>query len=183
MILHADAALLVADKPAGLPTVPGRPVELHDCLWQRVRTQYADALVVHRLDMATSGLMLLYLCLSVPEALMQRAFRFKQRMIIQPAAKIAFAGVSIVFAVWGFGAWSMVIGSYASIITLLVLSWSMARWRPFRGRFSVRLWREMAKFSLPLVLEHMADSIRDTFQQVLLGRRLGTADLGQYRYG
>ncbi len=136
-----------------------------------------------QISAATSGLMLLYLCLSVPEALMQRAFRFKQRMIIQPAAKIAFAGVSIVFAVWGFGAWSMVIGSYASIITLLVLSWSMARWRPFRGRFSVRLWREMAKFSLPLVLEHMADSIRDTFQQVLLGRRLGTADLGQYRYG
>ncbi|MBS0441760.1 MAG: RluA family pseudouridine synthase [Proteobacteria bacterium] len=58
MILHADAALLVADKPAGLPTVPGRPVELHDCLWQRVRAQYVDALVVHRLDMATSGLVL-----------------------------------------------------------------------------------------------------------------------------
>ncbi len=58
MILHADAQLLVADKPAGLPTVPGRPVELHDCLWQRVRALYADALVVHRLDMATSGLVL-----------------------------------------------------------------------------------------------------------------------------
>ncbi len=58
MILHADAALLVADKPAGLPSVPGRPVELHDCLWQRVRAMYADALVVHRLDMATSGLVL-----------------------------------------------------------------------------------------------------------------------------
>ena len=58
MILHADAALLVADKPAGLPSVPGRPVELHDCLWQRVRAIYADALVVHRLDMATSGLVL-----------------------------------------------------------------------------------------------------------------------------
>ena len=58
MILHADAALLVADKPAGLPCVPGRPVELHDCLWQRVRAIYADALVVHRLDMATSGLVL-----------------------------------------------------------------------------------------------------------------------------
>ncbi len=58
MILHADAALVVADKPAGLPTVPGRPVELHDCLWQRVRERFDDALVVHRLDMATSGLVL-----------------------------------------------------------------------------------------------------------------------------
>ncbi len=132
---------------------------------------------------ATSGLMVLYLCVSVPEALMQREFRFKQRMVIQPAAKIAFAGVSILFAVFGFGAWSLVIGSYASITTLLVLSWWMARWRPFRGRFSFRLWREMAVFSFPLLLDNVAHSIRETFQQVLLGRRLGTADLGQYRYG
>ncbi|MBX3607457.1 MAG: RluA family pseudouridine synthase [Piscinibacter sp.] len=58
VIVHADAALVVADKPAGLPTVPGRPAELHDCLWERVRAEYADALVVHRLDMATSGLVL-----------------------------------------------------------------------------------------------------------------------------
>lgn len=58
MILHLDERLVVADKPPGLPTVPGRPVELHDCLWHRVREQVADALVVHRLDMATSGLVL-----------------------------------------------------------------------------------------------------------------------------
>lgn len=58
MILHLDEALIVADKPAGLPTVPGRPVELHDCLWHRVRERVPDALVVHRLDMATSGLVL-----------------------------------------------------------------------------------------------------------------------------
>lgn len=58
MILHCDAQLVVADKPAGLPAVPGRPSELHDCLWHRVRAEVPDALVVHRLDMATSGLML-----------------------------------------------------------------------------------------------------------------------------
>ena len=73
MILHADAALLVADKSAGLPTVPGRPVELHDCLWQRVRAMYADALVVHRLDMATSGLVLFARGIEVQRAL-SRAF-------------------------------------------------------------------------------------------------------------
>jgi tRNA pseudouridine32 synthase / 23S rRNA pseudouridine746 synthase len=58
VIVHHDHALVVADKPAGLPTVPGRPLELHDCLWHRVRKTFADALVVHRLDMATSGLVL-----------------------------------------------------------------------------------------------------------------------------
>ena len=58
MILHCDAQIVVAEKPAGLPAVPGRPSELHDCLWSRVRAEVPDALVVHRLDMATSGLML-----------------------------------------------------------------------------------------------------------------------------
>jgi O-antigen/teichoic acid export membrane protein len=132
---------------------------------------------------ATSGLMLLYLCGNVPQALMQRAFQFKQRMVIQPATKIVFAGVSVLFALLDYGAWSMVIGSYASIVTQLVLSWWMAKWRPLRGRFSFRLWREMAAFSWPLLFENVTYSIRDSFQQVLLGRRLGTTDLGQFRYG
>jgi len=58
VIQHADAHLVVALKPAGLPSVPGRAPGLQDCLWQRVRAEFDDALVVHRLDMATSGLLL-----------------------------------------------------------------------------------------------------------------------------
>jgi tRNA pseudouridine32 synthase/23S rRNA pseudouridine746 synthase len=56
VIVHVDEAFLIAEKPAGLPTVPGRPVELHDCLWARVQARFPDALVVHRIDMGTSGL-------------------------------------------------------------------------------------------------------------------------------
>ncbi|NWG73979.1 MAG: RNA pseudouridine synthase, partial [Rubrivivax sp.] len=56
MIVHADDAIVVADKPAGLLTVPGRGEHRADCLWARVRERFADALVVHRLDQATSGL-------------------------------------------------------------------------------------------------------------------------------
>lgn len=55
--VHVDAALLVLDKPAGLLAVPGRREA--DCLSTRAQRQWPDALVVHRLDMATSGLMLL----------------------------------------------------------------------------------------------------------------------------
>lgn len=58
-ILFADDALLVLVKPAGLLAVPGRGADKQDCLAARVQQQYADALVVHRLDMATSGLMLM----------------------------------------------------------------------------------------------------------------------------
>lgn len=56
-VVHRDAALLVVDKPAGLLAVPGRGEARHDCLASRVRTDYPEARVVHRLDMATSGLL------------------------------------------------------------------------------------------------------------------------------
>ena len=58
-LLHVDDALIVADKPAGLLSVPGRGEERQDCLAARVQAIYPDALIVHRLDMATSGLILL----------------------------------------------------------------------------------------------------------------------------
>ena len=131
---------------------------------------------------ATSGLMVLHTLTGVPDALMQRAFRFKRQMIIAPAVSIAFAGVSILCAFHGFQAWSLVIGWYASSITAVVLTWSMARWRPFRGRFSVKLWREMATFSLPVLLSNFAQHSREAAEQVIVGRALGTPDLGQYRY-
>ena len=54
-----DDALLVLDKPAGLLCVPGRGADKQDCLSARVQAQYPDALIVHRLDMATSGLLLM----------------------------------------------------------------------------------------------------------------------------
>ena len=59
VVLYADEALLVLDKPAGLLSVPGRGEDKQDCLSARVQTRYPDALIVHRLDMATSGLMIL----------------------------------------------------------------------------------------------------------------------------
>jgi tRNA pseudouridine32 synthase/23S rRNA pseudouridine746 synthase len=56
--LHVDDTLIVLDKPAGLLAVPGRGEHKQDCLARRATARWPDALVVHRLDMATSGLML-----------------------------------------------------------------------------------------------------------------------------
>lgn len=58
-VLHADAALLVLDKPAGLLSVPGRGPENADCLSARAQALFPDALIVHRLDMGTSGLIVM----------------------------------------------------------------------------------------------------------------------------
>lgn len=57
--LYVDDHLLVLEKPAGLLTVPGRGEDKQDCLSARAQAQWPDALVVHRLDMATSGLVVL----------------------------------------------------------------------------------------------------------------------------
>jgi tRNA pseudouridine32 synthase / 23S rRNA pseudouridine746 synthase len=56
-LLGHSEDLLAVDKPAGLPCVPGRKPELMDCLWHRLQQTHPEALVVHRLDMATSGVM------------------------------------------------------------------------------------------------------------------------------
>lgn len=60
--LHAlfqDEDLLVLDKPAGLLCVPGRGPDKSDCLSQRAQQHWPGALIVHRLDQATSGLVLM----------------------------------------------------------------------------------------------------------------------------
>jgi tRNA pseudouridine32 synthase/23S rRNA pseudouridine746 synthase len=58
-LLHVDAALLIVDKASGLLSVPGRGPEKHDSLALRVQAEFADALMVHRLDMSTSGLLVI----------------------------------------------------------------------------------------------------------------------------
>jgi tRNA pseudouridine32 synthase/23S rRNA pseudouridine746 synthase len=58
-LLYVDDSLLVIDKPSGLLAVPGRGPDKQDCLAARVQARYPDALVVHRLDMGTSGLMVM----------------------------------------------------------------------------------------------------------------------------
>ncbi|WP_370678667.1 RluA family pseudouridine synthase [Comamonas sp. GB3 AK4-5] len=76
--LYEDAYLLVLDKPAGLLCVPGKGPDKQDCLSARAQARWADALVVHRLDMATSGLVLMARSVEVQRAL---SLAFEQRLV------------------------------------------------------------------------------------------------------
>lgn len=58
-ILHRDDDLLVVDKPGGLLSVPGKGAEHRDCLETRLKARFHGARIVHRLDMDTSGVMVL----------------------------------------------------------------------------------------------------------------------------
>jgi len=57
-IVYEDRAILVADKPSGLLSVPGKTEGRADCLETRLRRAYPGTLLVHRLDCDTSGLMI-----------------------------------------------------------------------------------------------------------------------------
>ncbi|WP_040725592.1 RluA family pseudouridine synthase [Thiomicrorhabdus sp. Kp2] len=56
-ILYADEHIIVVNKPSGLLSVPGRGVDKQECLASHLAADFADVKIVHRLDMDTSGLM------------------------------------------------------------------------------------------------------------------------------
>ncbi len=58
ILLHEDPRFLAVDKPAGLLSVPGRGPEKADCVRSRLQQRFPEALTVHRLDQATSGVLL-----------------------------------------------------------------------------------------------------------------------------
>lgn len=62
-IIYSDSSFVIANKPWDLLSVPGRGEDKQDCLWRRVQAEFPTARVVHRLDYATSGLMVLALTL------------------------------------------------------------------------------------------------------------------------
>ncbi|MEM8653284.1 MAG: pseudouridine synthase [Pseudomonadota bacterium] len=87
-ILHDDAEMLVVCKPSGLLSVPGKGAHLSDCLLSRVQAVWPQALLVHRLDRDTSGVMVF--------GLTPHAQRFLSKQFELRAAKKTY-----VARVWG----------------------------------------------------------------------------------
>lgn len=77
-VVYSDAHLAVLNKPSGLLSVPGRGEDKQDCLIARALQIWSDALTVHRLDMATSGLMVVA---RGPDVQRQLSMAFAQREV------------------------------------------------------------------------------------------------------
>ena len=75
-MLHEDGHIIVVNKPSGLLSVPGKGEHLADCLMARVKAAFPDALLVHRLDRDTSGVLVLARNRKAAQAL-TAAFRHK----------------------------------------------------------------------------------------------------------
>jgi len=77
-VLHADHEVLLVEKPPGLLSVPGKGAHLADCLLVRVQAAFPDALLVHRLDRDTSGVMVFAL---TPHAQRHLGLQFEKRQV------------------------------------------------------------------------------------------------------
>ncbi|WP_347917539.1 pseudouridine synthase [Paracoccus marcusii] len=77
VVLHADDHVLVVDKQAGLLSVPGRGEDRADCLIARLREAFPTVLLVHRLDLDTSGVMVFAL---TPQAQRHLSKQFEDRL-------------------------------------------------------------------------------------------------------
>ena len=77
-VLHDDHEVVLVDKPAGLLSVPGKGAALADCLLTRVQAVFPTALLVHRLDRDTSGVMIFAL---TPHAQRHLGLQFEKRQV------------------------------------------------------------------------------------------------------
>jgi tRNA pseudouridine32 synthase/23S rRNA pseudouridine746 synthase len=95
--VHVDDALVVVNKPSGLLSVPGRGEDKQDCASLRVQALYPDALIVHRLDMATSGLLVMARGIGVQR---QLNAAFAQRQVFKRYEAVANGLLSETIGQW-----------------------------------------------------------------------------------
>lgn len=79
-VIYRDDFLLIANKPAGLLSVPGRGGDKADSLISRLQAGWPDALVVHRLDMSTSGLLVIARGMDMQRRL---SAMFRERQVVK----------------------------------------------------------------------------------------------------
>jgi len=129
-VLLADHEVLVVEKPAGLLSVPGKTPDLADCLLARVRAAFPTALLVHRLDRDTSGVMIFAL---TPHAQRHLGLQFEHRQTKK----------SYVARVWG-----EVADPSGTVDLPLAVDWPnrpLQKVDPEHGRPAVTDWRVLRR--------------------------------------
>ncbi len=116
---------------------------------------------------------------STPAAVLQRAFRQDQRMVVDQVNMWVGALVSIGLAVVGAGAASLVVGRLAGagLSALLFLRYSPV---PYRFGWDVRLWRRLLRFGLPLAGTSVLVFLLGFTDQLVVGKLSGSTALGAY---
>lgn len=141
-----------------------------------------DSDTVAKVAAATSGLLLLRTIPLVPTALLQRKFSFVRRVIVEPLGVVVFAVTAIIATANDMGVWGLVLGYYAQAVSDVILSWWLAHWRPKLRLASFSMWRELIAYGRHVFVASAVIRGANELPVLLIGRYVGTAPLGQYRY-
>ena len=142
-----------------------------------------DSDQVTELAIGSAALMFVNVLPVVPNAILQRRFSFLRLVAVDPVEVLAFGTAAIIAASNDMGPWSLVIGQYVGLATSTALTWAFARWRPRAGEVSFAMWRELADYGRHVFIAtgiiRLGEQSADT---LIVGKTLGTAALGQFRY-
>lgn len=129
---------------------------------------------------AFSGLFILRALGLVSEALIQREMGFRALAAITVFSYLfGYAGVAIVLAQMGFGAWALVAGQMAQAALQSALFIHLAGYRILPGFEAAKL-KQMLRFGFGTTLAQIGNYVALNVDYLIVGRMLGAAPLGQY---
>jgi O-antigen/teichoic acid export membrane protein len=143
---------------------------------------FFDSSDVTAIAAAMSGVIVLRSITGVPDGLLIRRFSFVRRLVVEPVQVVVFGIAAVWAAARGLGAWALVIGQYASFTTEAVLIWVLVRWRPKLRLASFEMWKELIRYGRHILAATTVLRIGEQSDTVIVGRFLGAAPLGQFRY-
>lgn len=118
----------------------------------------------------------------VPFTLLRRRLSVRPSLIVGPLAVLAFGGISAAGLIGGLGVWALVLGWYATTVTNIIGYWIAAAWKPDLRLVSWSLWRELAGYARHIAASEVLREAMNVATTALVGRYLGRASLGQYRF-
>jgi O-antigen/teichoic acid export membrane protein len=132
---------------------------------------------------ANSGLLFFHAAPVVPGALLQRRLSLRPRLITEPLAAVVLGVTSGLALAAGLGVWGLAVGAYASALFRAASMWLLGGWLPRFADASWALWRDLARYARHVLASEALSNTNSIVTTAVVGRGLGTAPLGQFRYG
>ena len=131
---------------------------------------------------ALSGYLVINGVTGVPGTLLQRRFAVR-RWLLEPVATLLFGLTAGLGLASGLGAWALVIGWYVQTAFRAAAFWTLLRWKPDPHLVSFRMWRDLARYARHILVSILIGEAQRVATTAIVGRRLGPADLGRFRFG
>lgn len=115
----------------------------------------------------------------VPTSIMSKKMAFKRLFLPEVGSVIVYAGMTIYFSYFGFGAWSLVYGYFASVATNTLLTYSVCPWRP-KWQFNREIARDLFRYGRNVLATSIVVFLLTQGDNLVVGKLLGATALGFY---